>query len=227
MQKIFESNDTLEFKLNNKWQMGELHSINVPENKFQIFLTKDNSVIEHHSSSILLNTLDMDTIISNFSKTYQKDEKIEFYDEESKGWTEGKIKEVGGEFFVINYCSKSGFSESSKIVNKNNLRPITKSQNILKFSLEAVECFDLKQFENLSKPEKYCKKLAMQLIDIFKDEIKFIFFGKNLKMLVFTESKKELIKNKNKENLFKKEIIEGMINICFKHYEEIDKKNQK
>lgn len=230
MQKIFSPSDILEFKIDNKWQMGTLQDINISENKFQIFLSKENTTVDHISPSLSINTLNLDTILSSDKTIYKVEDKVEFFDDSTHGWIEGKIKNSNGDFFLINFNfnTKNTFNNNdSKIIHKNNLRPVTKSNDVIKFGIDSAEVYELKNFEELSDPVKLGKKTAKQLIELFNEEISFIFLNDKLQLFIFRNKSFNSNSNNNGNNMIKKDIIEGLINIAFKHFEEIDQKNQK
>lgn len=222
MQKLYTSKEPLEFYINNKWQQGELHNINIPSNTFKILLSQNKSLISHQSTSLQINTINIQNILSNSSNSYNVNDKVEFYDENTKGWIEGSIKSIKGDFFVINYNIKNNF-DNSKIIYKNNLRPTTKEQDIIKLSMDCINCYELKdKFKELSNPEKCAKKLSKEIIEIFGKEIKYIFLGENLEMFILKD--KKLLNN---NSLLKSEIIEELIKIAVKHFEEIEQNRQK
>lgn len=217
MQKLYTSKDPLEFNINNKWLQGELHTINPTQNIFEIKLQNSNTPLSQQSTFLQINTLNLQSILSN-SNNFNINDKVEFYDDNTNGWQEGKITNKNGDFYIVNYLNKKSF-DNSKILYKNNLRPLTKSQDIIKFNLDCADYYELKdKFGELSNPEKCVKKLGKQLIEIFGEEIKFIYVGDNLEMIIFKEKKNK----ENNNSLLKKEIIEGLIEIAKNHFEELE-----
>jgi hypothetical protein len=91
---------------------------------------------------------------------------------------------------------------------------------VIKLNLEKVKIFSLKKFEKFENCLKHCKKLVKKLVNILKDKILYTFMNENLDLFIFW------INNEN-DNLNENEIINGLIDIGFKHFEEIDKKNKK
>lgn len=213
MQKIFCPNDNLEFKINNKWILGGLKDINIDENKFKIFIAKEKKTIEFQNSSLSINNFNLDAITNSSEIKYSKEQNIEFYDDISNGWIEGTIKTMKNDFYVVSYITKNSFN-NSKILYKNNIRPVTKNQDIIKLNIDMIESYSLKNFEGLSNPAKCAKKFIKQLLDLFTEEINFIFLNNNLDLFIFHQDSK---------NFIERFIIDKLIDIAFKHFKEVEK----
>ena len=219
MQKSFFPDDIMEFKLNNKWVKGNIKDILISENKFVLNLSNLNQNYEHKNSILIFNNYSFDTIKKNLEKNFEINQRIEFYDEINNSWQEANIETKNNDFYIISYANKNSMN-NTKILYKNNIRALTNNNDMIKLNLEKVKIFSLKKFEKFENCLKYCKKLVKKLVNILKDEILYTFMNENLDLFIFW------INNEN-DNLNENEIINGLIDIGFKHFEEIDKKNKK
>ena len=211
MQKSFFPDDIMEFKLNNKWVKGNIKDILISENKFVLNLSNLNQNYAHKNSVLIFNNYSFDTIKKNLEKNFEINQRIEFYDEINNSWQEANIETKNNDFYIISYANKNSMN-NTKILYKNNIRALTNNNDMIKLNLEKVKIFSLKKFEKFENCLKYCKKLVKKLVNILKDKILYTF--------IFW------INNEN-DNLNENEIINGLIDIGFKHFEEIDKKNKK
>jgi hypothetical protein len=219
MQKSFFPDDIMEFKLNNKWVKGNIKDILISENKFVLNLSNLNQNYEHKNSILIFNNYSFDTIKKNLEKNFEINQRIEFYDEINNSWQEANIETKNNDFYIISYANKNSMN-NTKILYKNNIRALTNNNDMIKLNLEKVKIFSLKKFEKFENCLKYCKKLVKKLVNILKDKILYTFMNENLDLFIFW------INNEN-DNLNENEIINGLIDIGFKHFEEIDKKNKK
>ncbi len=219
MQKSFFPDDIMEFKLNNKWIKGNIKDILISENKFVLNLSNLNQNYEHKNSVLIFNNYSFDTIKKNLEKNFEINQRIEFYDEINNSWQEANIETKNNDFYIISYANKNSMN-NTKILYKNNIRALTNNNDMIKLNLEKVKIFSLKKFEKFENCLKYCKKLVKKLVNILKDKILYTFMNENLDLFIFW------INNEN-DNLNENEIINGLIDIGFKHFEEIDKKNKK
>ena len=219
MQKSFFPDDIMEFKLNNKWFKGSIKDILISENKFVLNLSNLNQNYEHKNSILIFNNYSFDTIKKNLEKNFEINQRIEFYDEINNSWQEANIETKNNDFYIISYANKNSMN-NTKILYKNNIRALTNNNDMIKLNLEKVKIFSLKKFEKFENCLKYCKKLVKKLVNILKDKILYTFMNENLDLFIFW------INNEN-DNLNENEIINGLIDIGFKHFEEIDKKNKK
>ncbi len=219
MQKSFFPDDIMEFKLNNKWIKGNIKDILISENKFVLNLSNLNQNYEHKNSILIFNNYSFDTIKKNLEKNFEINQRIEFYDEINNSWQEANIETKNNDFYIISYANKNSMN-NTKILYKNNIRALTNNNDMIKLNLEKVKIFSLKKFEKFENCLKYCKKLVKKLVNILKDKILYTFMNENLDLFIFW------INNEN-DNLNENEIINGLIDIGFKHFEEIDKKNKK
>lgn len=219
MQKSFFPDDIMEFKLNNKWFKGNIKDILISENKFVLNLSNLNQNYEHKNSILIFNNYSFDTIKKNLEKNFEINQRIEFYDEINNSWQEANIETKNNDFYIISYANKNSMN-NTKILYKNNIRALTNNNDMIKLNLEKVKIFSLKKFEKFENCLKYCKKLVKKLVNILKDKILYTFMNENLDLFIFW------INNEN-DNLNENEIINGLIDIGFKHFEEIDKKNKK
>ena len=219
MQKSFFPDDIMEFKLNNKWVKGNIKDILISENKFVLNLSNLNQNYDHKNSVLIFNNYSFDTIKKNLEKNFEINQRIEFYDEINNSWQEANIETKNNDFYIISYANKNSMN-NTKILYKNNIRALTNNNDMIKLNLEKVKIFSLKKFEKFENCLKYCKKLVTKLVNILKDKILYTFMNENLDLFIFW------INNEN-DNLNENEIINGLIDIGFKHFEEIDKKNKK
>ena len=219
MQKSFFPDDIMEFKLNNKWFKGNIKDILISENKFVLNLSNLNQNYEHKNSILIFNNYSFDTIKKNLEKNFEINQRIEFYDEINNSWQEANIETKNNDFYIISYANKNSMN-NTKILYKNNIRALTNNNDMIKLNLEKVKIYSLKKFEKFENCLKYCKKLVKKLVNILKDKILYTFMNENLDLFIFW------INNEN-DNLNENEIINGLIDIGFKHFEEIDKKNKK
>ena len=219
MQKSFFPDDIMEFKLNNKWVKGNIKDILISENKFVLNLSNLNQNYEHKNSILIFNNYSFDTIKKNLEKNFEINQRIEFYDEINNSWQEANIETKNNDFYIISYANKNSMN-NTKILYKNNIRALTNNNDMIKLNLEKVKIFSLRKFEKFENCLKYCKKLVKKLVNILKDKILYTFMNENLDLFIFW------INNEN-DNLNENEIINGLIDIGFKHFEEIDKKNKK
>ena len=219
MQKSFFPDDIMEFKLNNKWVKGNIKDILISENKFVLNLSNLNQNYDHKNSVLIFNNYSFDTIKKNLEKNFEINQRIEFYDEINNSWQEANIETKNNDFYIISYANKNSMN-NTKILYKNNIRALTNNNDMIKLNLEKVKIFSLKKFEKFENCLKYCKKFVKKLVNILKDKILYTFMNENLDLFIFW------INNEN-DNLNENEIINGLIDIGFKHFEEIDKKNKK
>lgn len=219
-KKVFYSSEILEFKINGKWVIGSLKDIDTSKNKFILSLDKEDTnknSFESQGPFLMINDLNIKSALNNASENYSKNQKIEFYDDATKGWVEGNIKANNNDFYIITYNNKNSFN-NSKILYKENIRTVTKNEDIIKLNIELVNNYSLRNFELLSNPLKYAKKFIKQLIDLLGQDISFVFLNDNLDLFIFRGNNKETTQS---------EIINGLIGVAFKHFEEIDKINKK
>ena len=220
MQKSCYSDDLMEFKINHKWVKGNLKDIIIDQNKFILSLDKDKDKYEHQNQILYINNYNVESIIKNSEKEYSPNQRIEFFEESSNSWSEGKIKTKNKDFYIISYITNLNFN-NSKILYKNDIRPLTNPNDILKLNISDAQCYSLKKFENLSNPIKYAKKFIKKLINLLNQKIFFVFLNDNFDLFIFsTESE-------NDNNLINNDVITGLIDIAVKHFKEIDKSNKK
>ena len=222
MQKELYSDELMEFKINHKWVKGNLKDIILGENKYILSLEKsDENNFEHQNEILLINNTPAETIIKSENENYTTNQRVEFFDESCNSWTEGTITNINNDFYLISYTAKHSVN-NSKILFKNNIRPLINHNDILKLNIKNVQCYSLKNFESFSNPIKYAKKFIKKLIKLLDEKIFFVFLNNNFDLFIFfTENENE------NNNLNNNEIINGLIYIAVKHFEEIDKANKK
>ena len=220
MQQAFYSDDILEFKINHKWIKGNLKNIIIDENKYILSFDKeDQKTFELQSQQLLINSYKPESIIKNLEISFSHNQRVEFYDESSNSWTEGTIQTINKDFYLIAYATKDSLN-NSKILFKNNIRPLSDDRELLKLNISHLQCFSLKDFETFSNPEKYSKKFIKKLINLLKDKIYIVFLNNNFELFIF-------FKENENSNTANKEIIDGLINVAVKHFHEVDKINKK
>ena len=219
MQKAFYSEDLIEFKVNHKWIKGNLKDIKIDDKKFILSLENEPDKLENQSEILLINNYNAEKILKNSGEEFSEKQRVEFFDESSNGWAEGKIKTRNNDFYLISYTTR-GILEGSKILYKNDIRTLTNNKDILKVDINYAQCFSLKKFENLCNPMKYAKKFIKKLINLLNEKIFFIFLNNNFDLFIFSKE------NKN-ENLINTDVINGLVEIAVKHFENIDKANKK
>ena len=220
MQKSCYSDDLMEFKINHKWVKGNLKDIIIDQNKFILSLDQEKDKFEHQNQILYINNYNVESIIKDSEKEYSPNQRIEFFEESSNSWSEGKIKTKNNDFYIITYVTNLNYN-NSKILYKNDIRPLTNPNDILKLNINDAQCFSLKNFENLSNPIKYAKKFIKKLINLLNQKIFFVFLNDNFDLFIFsTESE-------NDNSLINNDVITGLIDIAVKHFKEIDKANKK
>ena len=220
MQKSCYSDDLMEFKINHKWVKGNLKDIIIDQNKFILSLDKEKDKFEHQNQILYINNYNVESIIKSSEKEYTPNQRIEFFEESSNSWSEWKIKTKNNDFYIISYISKSNLN-NSKILYKNDIRPLTNHKDIMKLNISNAQSFSLKNFENLSNPVKYAKKFIKKLIHLLNQKIFFVFLNDNLDLFIFsTESE-------NDNSLINNDVITGLVDVAVKHFKEIDKANKK
>lgn len=218
MQKVFYPDDILEFKINHKWVAGNLKNISKDENKYILSLDKeDQKLFEHQNPILLINNYKLESLFNNSETSFSNNQRVEFFDDSSNSWAEGTIQTINNNIFLISYATK-GSLNNSKILFKNNVRPLSNDKDLLKLNINNLECFSLKDFENFSNPEKYAKKFVNKLIKLLNDQIYMAFLNRNFDLFIFS---------KDNNNSVNKDIINGLIEVGVKHFNEIDKVNKK
>ena len=218
MQKVFYPDDILEFKINHKWVAGNLKNISKDENKYILSLDKeDQKLFEHQNPILLINNYKLESLFNNSETSFSNNQRVEFFDDSSNSWAEGTIQTINNNIFLISYATK-GSLNNSKILFKNTVRPLSNDKDLLKLNINNLECFSLKDFENFSNPEKYAKKFVNKLIKLLNDQIYMAFLNRNFDLFIFS---------KDNNNSVNKDIINGLIEVAVKHFNEIDKVNKK
>ena len=121
-KKVFFTNEILEFKINGKWIMGSLKDIDKENNKFILSLEKEDKnklSFEQQNSLLLINNFNLKAALI-WSDKYSENQKIEFYDDVESGWTEGTIKAIKNDFYIVSYSNKYLYNHR-KILYKNTI----------------------------------------------------------------------------------------------------------
>ena len=224
MKKTFYPDDIMEFKLNNKWYKGSLKNIIKSENKYVISLENTPSENTVHKNTLLIFTnFSIETILKSSEKNFNVNQRVEFYDIDNNYWSEANIESMNNDFYIVSYANKSCLN-NTKILYKNNIRPLTTDNDLVKFNLDKAYSYSIKIFQKFRNPVKSAKKFINKLINLLKNKIMYTFLNDEFDLFIFineTEKEKENERN-NKTN----EIIEGLIEVAVKHFEEIEKENK-
>ena len=220
MQKVFYSDDIMEFKINHKWSKGKLKDILIDQNKYVLFIEKGEDKLEYQNPILLINNYDAPSLIKKFDENFSPNQRVEFFEESNNSWTEGIIKTKNNDFYLISYSTKTNLN-NSKILFKNNIRSLTNDRDLLKLDLNKAQGFSLKNFETLSNPKKYAKKFIKKLIKLLNDKIFIAFLNNNLDLFIFSQD------NEKANNIINKDVIDGLIDVAVKHFKEMDRENKK
>ena len=222
MKKSFYPDDIMEFKINNKWIKGSLKDINKSQNKFILSLDNNPQNYEHKNTSLIFNNFSIETIIKSSEKNFTVNQRIEFYDMENNCWSEANIESMNNDFYIVSYANKDRLN-NTKILYKNNIRNLTNDSDLVKLNLEKAHSYSLKNFEKFSNPIKLAKKFINKLLNILGNKIFFTFLNDNLDLFLFiNETEKE-----NEFNNSQNEIMNGLIEVAMKHFEEMEKSDKK
>ena len=217
MQKSFYPDDILEFKSYHKWVKGSLKDIIINDNKYILSLINEKEQSTKNQNNILIIN-NSSPNINNSQITYTVDQKVEFFDESSNNWIEGTIKNFNNDFYIISYIGKNNLT-TSKIIYKNNIRPITNNKDILKIYINNIQSFSLREFQKLGNPIKYAKRFINKLVYLLDEKIVFTFLNNNFDLFIYVTG--------NENNKFSnKELIKGLIDIAVKHFRGIDKEKK-
>ena len=220
MQKVFYSDDIMEFKINHKWSKGKLKDILIDQKKYVLFIEKGEDKLEYQNPILLINNYDAPSLIKKFDENFSPNQRVEFFEESNNSWTEGIIKTKNNDFYLISYSTKANLN-NSKILFKNNIRSLTNDRDLLKLDLNKAQGFSLKNFETLSNPKKYAKKFIKKLIKLLNDKIFIVFLNNNLDLFIFSQD------NEQENNIINKDVIDGLIDVAVKHFKEMDRENKK
>ena len=222
MKKSFYPDDIMEFKINNKWIKGSLKDINKSQNKFILSLDNNPQNYEHKNILLTFNNFSIETIIKSSEKNFTVNQRIEFYDMENNCWSEANIESMNNDFYIVSYANKDRLN-NTKILYKNNIRNLTNDSDLVKLNLEKAHSYSLKNFEKFSNPIKLAKKFINKLLNILGNKIFFTFLNDNLDLFLFiNETEKE-----NEFNNSQNEIMNGLIEVAMKHFEEMEKSDKK
>ena len=219
MKKSFYPDDIMEFKLNNKWIRGSLKNIIKSENKYIISLENSSSQnFEHKNSLLIFNNFSIETILKSTEKNFSVNQRVEFYDMENNSWSEANIESMNNDFYIVSYANKDRLN-NTKILYKNNIRNLTNEADLIKLNLDKVHCYSLKNFQKFSNPIKLAKKFINKLLNLLGNKISYTFLNDNLELFLFINE----IEKENEFNNSQNEIINGLIEVAVKHFEEIEK----
>lgn len=221
MKKSFYPDDIMEFKLNNKWFKGSLKDIKKSEKKY--ILSLDNSQtqdLEHKDHILVVNNFSIETLLKSSKQNFNENERVEFYDTDNNCWSPANIESMNKDFYIVSYADKTSLN-NTKIIYKNNLRPLT--NDIISLELRNAYSYSLQNFKKFSNPLKFAKKFISKLLIVLNEKILYTFLNDNFELFLFmNESQKENDPNNSQNEI----IINGLIEVAIKHFEEIEKMNK-
>jgi len=221
MKKSFYPDDIMEFKLNNKWFKGSLKDIKKSEKKY--ILSLDNSQtqdLEHKDHILVVNNFSIETLLKSSKQNFNENERVEFYDTDNNCWSPANIESMNKDFYIVSYADKTSLN-NTKIIYKNNLRPLT--NDIISLELRNANSYSLQNFKKFTNPLKLAKKFISKLLIVLNEKILYTFLNDNFELFLFmNESQKENDPNNSQNEI----IINGLIEVAIKHFEEIEKMNK-
>jgi hypothetical protein len=221
MKKSFYPDDIMEFKLNNKWFKGSLKDIKKSEKKY--ILSLDNSQtqdLEHKDHILVVNNFSIETLLKSSKQNFNENERVEFYDTDNNCWSPANIESMNKDFYIVSYADKTSLN-NTKIIYKNNLRPLT--NDIISLELRNAYSYSLQNFKKFTNPLKFAKKFISKLLIVLNEKILYTFLNDNFELFLFmNESQKENDPNNSQNEI----IINGLIEVAIKHFEEIEKMNK-
>jgi hypothetical protein len=221
MKKSFYPDDIMEFKLNNKWFKGSLKDIKKSEKKY--ILSLDNSQtqdLEHKDHILVVNNFGIETLLKSSKQNFNENERVEFYDTDNNCWSPANIESMNKDFYIVSYADKTSLN-NTKIIYKNNLRPLT--NDIISLELRNAYSYSLQNFKKFTNPLKFAKKFISKLLIVLNEKILYTFLNDNFELFLFmNESQKENDPNNSQNEI----IINGLIEVAIKHFEEIEKMNK-
>ena len=221
MKKSFYPDDIMEFKLNNKWFKGSLKDIKKSEKKY--ILSLDNSQtqdLEHKDHILVVNNFSIETLLKSSKQNFNENERVEFYDTDNNCWFPANIESMNKDFYIVSYADKTNLN-NTKIIYKNNLRPLT--NDIISLELRNAYSYSLQNFKKFTNPLKFAKKFISKLLIVLNEKILYTFLNDNFELFLFmNESQKENDPNNSQNEI----IINGLIEVAIKHFEEIEKMNK-
>ena len=221
MKKSFYPDDIMEFKLNNKWFKGSLKDIKKSEKKY--ILSLDNSQtqdLEHKDHILVVNNFSIETLLKSSKQNFNENERVEFYDTDNNCWSPANIESMNKDFYIVSYADKTSLN-NTKIIYKNNLRPLT--NDIISLELRNAYSYSLQNFKKFTNPLKFAKKFISKLLIVLNEKILYTFLNDNFELFLFmNESQKENDPNNSQNEI----IINGLIEVAIKHFEEIEKINK-
>ena len=221
MKKSFYPDDIMEFKLNNKWFKGSLKDIKKSEKKY--ILSLDNSQtqdLEHKDHILVVNNFSIETLLKSSKQNFNENERVEFYDTDNNCWSPANIESMNKDFYIVSYADKTSLN-NTKIIYKNNLRPLT--NDIISLELRNAYSYSLQNFKKFTNPLKFAKKFISKLLIVLNEKILYTFLNDNFELFLFmNESQKENDPNNSQNEI----IINGLIEVAIKQFEEIEKMNK-
>ena len=204
-----------EFKINNKWEIGELVDIDKNNRNFYIKVQKDKDetkIIKYENNLLIChNTNRPISELSNEAQDFKINEQVEFFN--GNAWQKGTIKSKKGKLYVIDYLSNESFPQS-KIFYLTSIRKNTESDQTLILNLDNCKVFSLDMFQKMSNSNKNIKKMINKIKKLFStNEIEFIFYS-NFNLFLFGCTIEE-------------ELINKMIDISYEHFSQIENDSNK
>ena len=221
MKKSFYPDDIMEFKLNNKWFKGSLKDIKKSEKKY--ILSLDNSQtqdLEHKDHILVVNNFSIETLLKSSKQNFNENERVEFYDTDNNCWSPANIESMNKDFYIVSYADKTSLN-NTKIIYKNNLRPLT--NDIISLELRNAYSYSLQNFKKFTNPLKFAKKFISKLLIVLNEKILYTFLNDNFELFLFMNESQKENDNNNSQNEI---IINGLIEVAIKHFKEIEKMNK-
>ena len=221
MKKSFYPDDIMEFKLNNKWFKGSLKDIKKSEKKYILSLENSQTQdLEHKDHILVVNNFSIETLLKSSKQNFNENERVEFYDTDNNCWSPANIESMNKDFYIVSYADKTSLN-NTKIIYKNNLRPLT--NDIISLELRNAYSYSLQNFKKFTNPLKFAKKFISKLLIVLNEKILYTFLNDNFELFLFmNESQKENDPNNSQNEI----IINGLIEVAIKHFEEIEKMNK-
>ena len=169
---------------------------------------------------LVVNNFSIETLLKSSKQNFNENERVEFYDTDNNCWSPANIESMNKDFYIVSYADKTSLN-NTKIIYKNNLRPLT--NDIISLELRNAYSYSLQNFKKFTNPLKFAKKFISKLLIVLNEKILYTFLNDNFELFLFmNESQKENDPNNSQNEI----IINGLIEVAIKHFEEIEKMNK-
>ena len=216
MKKIIYYSEELEIFHDDSWVKCNLLDILKDKNKYILSFDKETrKTSEYENNILLIHNYDYEKMIKD--SKFERGQNVEFFNESIDAWSEGTIKSCKNDFYIIDYISKKN-ENKTKILYKNNIRTKAENEQLIKLDIQHVDVYNLQKFECLQNPLKSIKIFLKKLANLFDDNISYIFLNSKFEIFIFNS-------DNDKNKAYNKEVIQGLMDVAFKHFKEIDKLN--